>query len=243
MDACKVRYASTYIRPWLEIEREVRTSHSDDDAEDGGDDDDDEDYDVYYAIKWIRNLITAPQIAHRNSRRKILICTPFLYFHIFFFVLSGLSLSLTLTPSHSLSLIYFLSISLPCARFLILFSSCRSSVCTHNSDPTHILFFSSDFPAHSTFHLMSFLSAPSLPRMTKFVLCEKKNIYTFSRRSRSCLRSRLVQPSTTCCNACKYSNYGRNIHVRNPSKYGEYIRWRSENISRWLWHQEKGSFV
>lgn len=44
---------------------------------------------VYYAIKWIRNLITAPQIAHRNSRRKILIfVTPFLYFRIGFFSLS-----------------------------------------------------------------------------------------------------------------------------------------------------------
>lgn len=194
----------------------------------------DDDYDVYYAIKWIHNLITAPQIAHRNSRRKILICTPFLHFHIFLFFSLSLSLFIYMNVS------YIISISLPCARFLILFSSRRSSVCTHNSDATHILFFPSDFPAHSTFHLMSFLSAPSLPRMTKFVLCEKSTLFLVHL---ALVFAVVLQPSNACCNAGEYSNYGRNSNVRNPSKYGEYIRWRSENILRWLWHQGKGSFV
>lgn len=139
---------------------------------------DDDDDDVYYAIKWIRNLITAPQIAHRNSRRKILISYTIPLFSYFF---SRAVVVVVLFRSQYI--LYIISISLLGARRSFSYFVFHLSVCTHISDATHIFFFPSDFRAHSTFHLMSFLSASSLPRITTFIFMVKKR-YTFFRHHR-----------------------------------------------------------
>lgn len=221
MDACKVRYASTYIRRWMEIGKEVRTSHSvvvDDDDDDDGDDannyigneHDEHDDDVYYAIKWIRNLITAPQIAHRNSRRKILISYTIPLFSHFFFVLFALNIFC----------ISFLSRF--CARFLILFSSCRRCIYVYVYVYVHIFRMRRIF----SFSRLIFLCTLNVP----FDVIPKRSvpttyykIYFYGKTKYAFFLSIVVvvvvflEPSTStmCCNACKYSNYALRSAMSN----------------------------
>lgn len=179
----------------MEIGKEVRTSHSDDDDYDYHDDDDDSD--VYYAIKWIRNLITAPQIAHRNSRRKILISyTIPLFSYIFFLVLLLLLFSFALN-------IFCISFLSRCFALVFLFCFSLVGVYTYFGCDAYFL-----FPVWFS----CTLNVPFDVIPKRFVPTTYYNIYFYG--GKNTLFSVIIvdnvfvlKPSTTCRNARKYSNY------------------------------------